>query len=57
MLRLDVREGDTLTSRFGAPLGEIDSDLDPDTGMSAPIAMKSGQTLLNVDVGLTDYAR
>ena len=57
VLRLDAREGDTLTSCFGAPLGEIDSDLDPETGMSAPIALKSGQTLLNVDVGLTDYAR
>ena len=57
VLRLDAREGDTLTSCFGAPLGEIDSDLDPDTGMSAPIALRSGQTLLNIDVGLTDYAR
>ncbi len=57
VLRLDAREGDTLTSCFGAPLGEIDSDLDPDTGMSAPIALHSGQTLLNIDVGLTDYAR
>lgn len=57
VLRLDAREGDTLTSCFGAPLGEIDSDLDPDTGMSAPIALASGQTLLNIDVGLTDCAR
>ena len=57
VLRLDAREGDTLTSCFGEPLGEIDSDLDPDTGMSAPIALKSGQTLLNIDVGLTDCAK
>ncbi|MGN1368773.1 MAG: SdrD B-like domain-containing protein [Aristaeellaceae bacterium] len=57
VLRLDAREGDTLTSCFGAPLGEIDSDIDPDTGMSAPILLQSGQTLLNIDVGLTDYAR
>ncbi|MGN0774933.1 MAG: SdrD B-like domain-containing protein, partial [Candidatus Ventricola sp.] len=47
VLRLDAREGDTLTECFGAPLGEIDSDLNPDTGMSEPIALKSGQTLLN----------
>lgn len=57
VLRLDAREGDVLTACFGAPLGEIDSDLDPETGMSAPIALASGQTLRNVDVGLTDYAR
>ena len=56
VLRLDAREGDTLTECFGAPLGEIDSDLNPDTGMSAPIALQSGQTLRNIDVGMTDYA-
>lgn len=56
VLRLDAREGDVLTAHFGEPLGEIDSDLDPETGMSAPIALRSGQTLLNVDVGLTDAA-
>lgn len=56
VLRFDAREGDTLTACFGAPLGEIDSDIDPETGMSAPIALASGQTLLNIDVGLTDCA-
>ena len=48
--------GRTLTFSFGAPLGEIDSDLNPDTGISAPIALRSGQTLRNIDVGLTEYA-
>lgn len=56
VLRMNTQEGDTLTSCFGAPLGEIDSDLDPDTGMSAPIALQSGQTLRNIDVGLTEHA-
>ena len=56
VLRLDAREGEVLTAHFGAPLGEIDSDIDPETSMSAPIALRSGQTLLNVDVGLTDIA-
>jgi len=57
VLRLNAQEGDSLTSCFGAPLGEIDSDLDPDTGLSAPIALKSGQTLRNIDVGLTEHAK
>ena len=55
VLRLNAQEGDSLTSVFGAPLGEIDSDLNPDTCMSAPIALKSGQTLRNIDVGLTEH--
>lgn len=55
VLRLNAQEGDSLTSVFGAPLGEIDSDLNPDTGMSAPIALRSGQTLRNIDVGLTEH--
>lgn len=50
VLRLDAQE--QLTMHYGAPLGEIDSDLDPDTGMSAQIRLSSGQTLRNVDVGL-----
>ena len=57
VLRLNAQEGDSITFCFGAPLGEIDSDLDPDTGMSAPIALKSGQTLRNIDVGLTEHAK
>ena len=56
VLRLNAQDGDVLTSRFGAPLGEIDSDINPDTGMSDPIALKSGQTLRNIDVGLTGHA-
>ena len=56
VLRLNAQEGDSLTSCFGELLGEIDSDIDPDTGLSAPIALKSGQTLRNIDVGLTEHA-
>ena len=56
VLRINMQEGDSLTSCFGAPLGEIDSDIDPNTGLSAPIALKSGQTLRNIDVGLTEHA-
>ena len=55
VLRLNAQEGDSLTGCFGAPLGEIDSDLDPDTGMSAPFALRSGQTLRNIDVGFTEH--
>jgi len=55
VLRLNAQEGDSLTSCFGAPLGEIDSDIDPDTGMSAQIMLQSGQTLRNIDVGLTEH--
>ena len=55
VLRLNAQEGDTLTFRFGAPLGEIDSDLDPDTGMSDPFRLASGQILRNIDVGLTEH--
>jgi len=56
VLRFNAQPGDSLTSCFGAPLGEIDSDIDPDTYMSAPIALRSGQTLRNIDVGLTEHA-
>ncbi len=56
VLRMNAQAGDTLTSCFGAPLGEIDSDVDPDTYMSAPIVLRSGQTLRNIDVGLTEHA-
>lgn len=56
VLRLNAQPGDSLTSCFGAPLGEIDSDIDQDTGLSAPIALRSGQTLRNIDVGLTEHS-
>ena len=29
---MELEAGDTLTFRFGAPLGEIDSYIDPETG-------------------------
>ena len=52
-----LREGCTLTYSFGEPLGEIDSDLDPESGFSAEIALGSGQTLRSVDVGYTEYVK
>ena len=55
VVSVEQREGCTLTCSFGEPLGEIDSDLDPDTGRSAVIALGSGQKLLNIDVGFTEY--
>jgi len=55
VLRLNAQPGDTLTYHFGAPLGEIDSDLDPDSAMSEPFKLASGQTIRNMDVGLTEH--
>lgn len=55
VLRFDAKEGDVLTYHFGEPLGEIDSDIDPDTRMSAPVALRSGQVLRNIDVGLIEH--
>jgi len=55
VLRVEQKEGDTLTFSFGEPLEEIDSDVDPDTGMSAQIYLQSGQTIRNVDIGFTDF--
>ena len=54
VLRVDA-QGGTLTERFGAPLGEIDSDADPATGETEVINLQSGQTCLNVDFGFTAY--
>lgn len=56
VIRIEAEEGDTLTFSFGAPLGEIDSDIDPETGMTAPFALQSGQVLRSIDVGLTEHA-
>ena len=55
VLRLDAQPGDELTIRFGAPLGEIDSDLDPQTGMSDVIHMRSGEVRLDLDIGLVSH--
>ncbi|MFR2151229.1 MAG: SdrD B-like domain-containing protein [Christensenellales bacterium] len=57
VLRVEMDEGDTLTFRFGAPLGEIDSDVDPQTGLSDVIRLQSGERRLNVDIGLTEHAK
>ena len=56
VVSVTLREGDTLTYSFGAPLGEIDSDVDPETGASTVLQLMSGQTLRNVDVGFTELA-
>lgn len=55
VLRLDAQPGDELTIRFGAPLGEIDSDFDPQTGMSDVIHMQSGEVRLDLDMGLVSH--
>ena len=55
VLRLNAKPGDTLTYHFGEPLGEIDSDLDPDSAMSEPFKLASGQKIRNMDVGLTEH--
>lgn len=55
VIRLDKEPGDTLTYSIGEPLGEIDSDLDPETGMSEAIRVTSGQVIRNIDVGLTEH--
>ena len=34
VIRIGVAEGDVLTYVFGAPLGEIDSDFDPETAQT-----------------------
>ncbi len=46
-----------LTGRVGAPLGEIDSDVDPQTHMSDVFMLYSAQALRNVDVGLAGDGR
>ncbi len=51
VLRVLTEEGDVLTERFGAPLGEIDSDVNPETGETDEIILASGQTLRNIDIG------
>lgn len=55
VLRVNQKDGCTLTFSYGNPLEEIDSDMDPDTGLSAEIHLQSGQTIRNADVGFTDY--
>lgn len=57
VIRVEKEEGDILTFSFGAPLGEIDSDVDPETGVTAPFALQSGQALRSIDVGLTERAQ
>jgi len=54
VLSMEQKDGCTLTFSFGEPLEEIDSDVDPETGVSAPIQLQSGQTIRNADIGFTE---
>lgn len=56
VIQVQLQPGDTLTDRWGEPLGEIDSDIDPETGFSDAIRLSSGQTIRNLDIGLTEHA-
>lgn len=56
VVRVQIEPGDTLTFNFGEPLGEIDSDIDPETAESAEILLHSGENLRNIDVGFTEKA-
>ena len=56
VIRIGVAEGDVLTNVFGAPLGEIDSDFDPETAQTDVISLMSGQTLRNIDAGFVEKA-
>ncbi len=51
VVRVPLDENDVLTVHFGAPLGEIDSDVNPETGDTDVISLVSGQTLRNIDIG------
>ncbi|MBR5287995.1 MAG: carboxypeptidase regulatory-like domain-containing protein [Clostridia bacterium] len=53
VLRVVLEEGDVLTKHIGAPLSEIDSDADPQTGETDVMTILSGQTIRNVDFGFT----
>lgn len=48
---IEVPAGENITIHLGAPLNEIDNDIDPETRRSAPIQLQSGQILRNVDIG------
>ena len=54
VVRIGLEDGDVLTYSFGAPLGEIDSDFDQESGETDLIMLMSGQTLRNVDAGFAD---
>ena len=51
VVRVVMDDNDVLTMHFGAPLGEIDSDVNPETGDTEVISLVSGQTLRNIDIG------
>ena len=54
VVRVPLDAGQVLTMHFGAPLGEIDSDVNPDTGDTDVISLVSGQTLRNIDIGFIE---
>lgn len=56
VIRVGLAQGDALTYVFGAPLGEIDSDFDPQTAQTDVISLMSGQTLRNIDAGFVEKA-
>lgn len=51
VVRVPLEGDQALTIHLGAPLGEIDSDANPETGDTDVIDLVSGQTLRNVDIG------
>ncbi len=55
ILRVVLDESDVLTKHLGAPLAEIDSDADPETGETDVISLVSGQVLRNIDFGFTAH--
>ena len=55
VVRVVLKEGDALTQHLGGVFNEIDSDVDPETGMTQTIFLISGQTLRNVDIGFSSH--
>ena len=56
-VRIEPPGGLRLTAPGGGELGEIDSDADPDTGLTPPVRLTPGGILRNVDFGLTEEGR
>ncbi len=50
-IKVVLRDGDELTRRIGDPLGEIDSDVEPETGATEVFHLNSGEHRRNLDVG------
>lgn len=54
VVRVLLSAGEALTQRVDAPLGEIDSDVNPESGETDVISLVSGQRIRNIDIGFTD---